>query len=83
MIRFKLAEMIEKKLFTDGIRMSISDVASATGLNRMTLSKLLNHRGYSTTTDTVDRLCGYFGCKVEDLMEHLPDPTEAPGDGSK
>ena len=77
MIRFKLGEMMEKKQFADGRRVSVSEVATATGLNRMTLSKILNHKGYGTGTDTIDRLCGFFGCKVEDLMEHLPDSTES------
>jgi putative transcriptional regulator len=77
MIRFKLGEMIEKKRFADGQRVSISEIASATGLNRMTLSKILNQKGYGTGTETIDRLCGYFACRVEDLMEHLPDEGEA------
>lgn len=71
MIRFKLAELIEKKQFETGRRITVSEVATATGLNRMTLSKILNQKGYSTATDTVDRLCAYFGCRVEDLMEYV------------
>jgi len=81
MIRFKLAEMMEKKQFAEGRRLTVSEVATATGLNRMTLSKLLNHKGYGTGTDTIDKLCAFFGCKVEDLMEYLPDETEAPAPG--
>ncbi len=76
MIRFKLGEMMEKKQFAEGRRVSISEVAAATGLNRMTLSKILNQRGYGTGTDTIDRLCEFFGCNVEDLMEHLPGANE-------
>ena len=73
MIRFKLGAMIEKKQFAEGRRISITDVATATGLNRMTLSKILNEKGYGTGTDTIDRLCRYFECKVEDLMERVTD----------
>ena len=75
MIRFKLGEMIEKKQFAEGRRVTINEVATATGLNRMTLSKILNQKGYGTGTDTVDRLCQYFDCKVEDLMEHLQEDS--------
>jgi putative transcriptional regulator len=78
MIRFKLGEMIEKKQFADGRRISISEIATATGLNRMTLSKILNQKGYGTGTETIDRLCSYFACRVEDLMEHIPDEGDAP-----
>ena len=72
MIRFKLGEMIEKKQFSEGRRVSINEVAASTGLNRMTLSKILNQKGYGTGTDTIDRLCQYFSCKVEDLMVFCP-----------
>jgi DNA-binding Xre family transcriptional regulator len=77
MIRFKLAEVMEKKRFADGKRVSITDIAAATGLSRVTLSKILNQKGYGTGTDTIDRLCQYFSCKVDDLMEHLPEAAEA------
>jgi putative transcriptional regulator len=70
-IRFKLGEQIEKKQFRESRRVTIQEVAEATGVNRMTLSKILNQRGYSTGTDILDRLCGYFECKVEDLVEHV------------
>ena len=71
MIRFKLAEQIEKKQFRESRRITIQEVAEATGINRMTLSKILNHKGYSTGTDTLDRLCLYFDCRIEDLVEHV------------
>lgn len=73
MIRFKLAEQIEKKQFQESRRLTVQEVAEVTGVNRMTLSKILNHRGYSTGTDILDKLCTYFGCRVEDLIEHVPD----------
>lgn len=73
MIRFKLGEMIEKKQFAEGRRVTISEIATSTGLNRMTLSKILNLKGYGTGTDTIDRLCEYFGCEVQDLMEHVAE----------
>ena len=75
MIRFKLGEMIEKKQFAEGRRVTINEIATATELNRMTLSKILNQKGYGTGTDTVDRLCQYFDSKVEDLMEHLQEDS--------
>lgn len=71
MIRFKLGEMIEKKQFAEGRRVTINEVATNTGLNRMTLSKILNQRGYGTGTETIDKLCQYFGCQVEDLMVYV------------
>ena len=73
MIRFKLAEQMEKKQFAESRRITVQEVAEATGVNRMTLSKILNHRGYSTGTDILDRLCTYFACPIEELVEHVKD----------
>lgn len=73
MIRFKLQELIAEKQFKDGRRVTMTELSEATGINRVTLSKLVNHRGYSTVTDNVDKLCKFFGCGVSDLMEYVPD----------
>ena len=81
MIRFKLGEMIEKRQFGEGRRITINEIATATGLNRMTLSKILNQKGYGTGTETIDKLCAYFRCDVSDLMEYLEEV--APDDSGK
>ncbi|GAC14504.1 hypothetical protein GLIP_1876 [Aliiglaciecola lipolytica E3] len=39
----------------------------------MTLSKIANKKGYSTVTDNIDKLCAYFGCKVNDLVEYVEE----------
>lgn len=68
--------MISEKAFREGRRITIGEVSRATGINRMTLSKLINHRGYSTVTDNLDKLCAYFDCSLSDLAEYVPsDPT--------
>lgn len=72
MIRFKLGEQLEKKQFRDSRRITMQQVADATGINRTTLSKILNQRGYATSTDILDTLCEYFDCRIEDLVERLP-----------
>lgn len=73
MIRFKLGEQLEKKQFRDSRRITLQEVSEATSINRSTLSKLLNQRGYSTGTDVLDRLCAYFDCSIADLVEHMPE----------
>lgn len=72
MLRFKLKEMIAKKEFAEARRVTIGEVAQSTGIHRMTLSKLINQRGYNTGTENIDRLCTYFRCDVEDLVEYVP-----------
>jgi putative transcriptional regulator len=72
-IRFKLGEQLEKKQFRDSRRITLQEVSDATAINRSTLSKLLNQKGYSTGTDVLDRLCTYFECSISDLVEHMPE----------
>lgn len=71
MIRFKLKQLIADKEFREGRRITIAEVAKETGIHRMTLSKIANHRSYSTVTDNVDALCAYFDCDVGELMEYV------------
>ncbi len=73
MIRFRIKELMAEKEFKEGRRITIAEVAEACGINRMTLSKIAGQRGYSTVTDNLDRLCGYFQCEISDLVVYIPD----------
>ena len=71
MIRFRIKELLADKEFSEKRVISLTEVAAATGMNRMTLSRITNHPGTNTGTENVDRLCKYFGCKVGELMEYV------------
>lgn len=76
MIRFLINELLSEKQFKEGRRITLIEVSEATGINRMTLSKMINHKGYSTVTDNLDKLCGFFDCKIDDLVEYIPEKPE-------
>ena len=76
MLRFKLKDRIAGKEFKEGRRISLSEVADTTGIGRITLSRMLN-RGTNVRSDTLDRLCAYFDCRIEDLVEYVPDDAAA------
>lgn len=82
MLRFKLKERIADKEFQEGRRIALIEVANETGIGRITLSRMLN-RGTHVRSDTLDRLCTYFGCRIEELVEHLPDPPTKTTMGTK
>ena len=75
MIRFRLSELIAEKQFREGRRVTLLEIADATGINRMTLSRMLNVRGYNTVTHNLDRLCAYFACTMSDLAVFVPDSS--------
>ena len=72
MLRFKLKERIADKEFKEKRRISLIEVAETTGIGRITLSRMLN-RGTNVRSDTLERLCAYFGCRIEELVEYIPD----------
>lgn len=72
MLRFKLKERIADLEFREKRRVTLIEIAEQTGIGRITLSRMLNHKA-SVRADTLDRLCTYFRCRIEDLVEHVPD----------
>lgn len=73
MLRYKLKERIADKEFAERRRITVQEVAEATGITRNTLSKMLNQHGVSVRTDNLDRLCAYFDCPIEALVEYIRD----------
>ena len=76
MLRFKIKERIADMEFAEERRVTIGEVAEAAGIHRMTLSKLINQRGYNTGSENLDRLCAFFGCEIGDLVEYIPEASE-------
>lgn len=73
MIRFKLKQQIANLEFSEKRRVNLNEVASETGINRSTLSKMLNQHGAVIRTDVLEKLCAYFDCSLADLAEYVPD----------
>jgi len=76
MIRFHIQNLLSEKQFKEGRRITINELSEATGINRVTLSKMINTRGYSTVTDNLDKLCAFFDCKIQDLAEYVPESEQ-------
>lgn len=77
MLRFKLKELTAEKAFRERQRLTVKEIAESTGITRNTLSKMLNQHGASVRSENLDRLCAYFGCRIEELVEYVPDVAAA------
>mgnify|MGYP000648665039 CR=1 FL=1 len=75
MIRFKLKALLSDKEFAEGRSISLQEVSDKTGISRVTLSRLSNHKGYVAKTDVIDKLCDYFECEIQELVQHIPNAT--------
>lgn len=74
MLRYRVAELIAEKKFTEGKVITISEIADATAISRRILSALVNNRrDANPTADTLGKLCRYFNCEVGQLVEYVPD----------
>lgn len=72
-IRIRLKELVAEKEFREGRVVTFKEIAEETGIHRVTLSKIANNKGTNVGTDTLDRLCRYFRCRVEHLAEYVED----------
>lgn len=66
------------KGFNESRRVTLEEIAEATGVHRTTLSKIANHRGYNTTTEVLDKLCTFFRVPLSDVAEHVSDSENDP-----
>ena len=51
-------------------KLKIADLARDTGLNRNTVTLLYKETATRVELDTIEKLCKYFDCRVEDLFEY-------------
>lgn len=75
-IRILFNQMLDEKSFRERRRIAIGDVCAETGLSRPTVSRLANVPGYVTSTDTIERLCRYFGCTPGELLLLVDDESD-------
>jgi putative transcriptional regulator len=72
-IHYKIKELIELKEKIEGTKISQAAIAREIGVQRSAINKLVTSKDYVTTTTTLNALCAYFNCKIEDLVEYVPD----------
>lgn len=51
--------------------MSKRDLMKATDISKSTMDKM--GRSEQVSMEIIDRLCNYFGCEVEDIIQHCRD----------
>jgi DNA-binding Xre family transcriptional regulator len=76
MIRFFLKERISDLEFREERRVTLDEISAATRIHRSTLSNIANKKGYNCTTNNLDKLCAFFGCRIEELLEHIPATSD-------
>lgn len=54
--------------------MNKKELMQATGISKSTIDKM--GRGEIVSLEVIDRICNYFDCRVEDVVEHCASKKE-------
>ena len=79
MIRYHLKKLISDWEYDHGRHLSITELAKGTGVNRSSLSRISSQKGYNTTTENLNRICSFFSCEIQELVEFIPDENDQQG----
>lgn len=77
MIYIEIKGMVTAKAVAWGRRITLNELAKATGISRMTLARMINNKGYSTVTSHLGKLCQFFECELHELIKYVPDSQAA------
>lgn len=73
MIRVMVTQLLDDKRFSEGRRISLSEVCEVTGISKTTLNRIMNEKNYNAGIHSIDVLCKYFQCQPGDLLRYVPD----------
>ena len=63
MIKIKLKELMWH------FDVTAKKISQATGISENTLTHIKNKKHVNVELDTLDKLCHFFDCKIQDLLE--------------
>ncbi len=67
MIKCHLSRIMGEK------KLRVADVARAIGVHRNAITLLYEESATRVDIETINKLCAYLNCSVDDLFEYLPD----------
>jgi len=54
-------------------KLRVADIARAIDVHRNAITLLYEETATRVDLDTINKLCVYLDCKIEDLFEYVPD----------
>ncbi len=72
-IRCNFKILLAQKEVKEGRRITYREINNFTKIAESTLSALANNEVGLYADSTLSRLCAYFGCGIDDLLEYVPD----------
>lgn len=78
MIYIAIKEMMKAKAAARGRKVTINELANATGISRMTLTRMMNDKSYNKVAEQLDKLCHFFECDIHELVKYVPETESNP-----
>ena len=79
MIRYHLKHLIADLEFKLGRRVSLGEISEKTGIHLSTLSRIANQKAANTTIGNLEKICNFFDCEIQDLVEFVDEKEENKG----
>jgi putative transcriptional regulator len=76
-IRSNIRLLHAQKETKEGRSIPYREISDKTGISTRTLSQLFNNETTLYAANTLSRLCAFYGCRVGDLIEFVPDELVA------
>ena len=57
-------------------KLRVADVARAVGIHRNAITLLYEETATRVDIETINKLCAFLDCGIEDLFEYLPDSID-------
>ena len=76
MIRYHLKHLLADMEFKVGRRVGLKEVSEETGIHKSTLSRIANQKASNTTIGNLEKICLFFDCQIQDLVEFIPDQDD-------
>ena len=73
-MHYRIRKLLGAKMEREERAISLAQAAREAGVGRVVLTRMANNDNYVTSTDKLEALCRYFGCRLDELVEFVPSP---------
>ncbi len=73
MITLHIQELIFVKQAAWRRRITLVEIAEATGISRMTLHRMIKDKSYNASLEHLEKLCTFFQCEIQALVKFVPE----------
>lgn len=73
MIVIQIQALIFAKQVVWRRKITLVEIADATGISRMTLHRMIKNKAYNASMEHLNKLCAFFQCEVQEQVTFVPD----------